>query len=56
MMQKHKAEPQEVAAVAAGRDTRRRPFDSRDLDSLPRPERHDPPYRAWWVVEPKDGE
>jgi hypothetical protein len=28
-----------------------RPFDARELDSLPQPRDDDPPYRPWWVVE-----
>ncbi len=28
-----------------------RPFDTRELDTLPQPRDDDPPYRPWWVVE-----
>jgi hypothetical protein len=28
-----------------------RPFDTRELDSLPQPTDDDPPYRPWWVVD-----
>jgi hypothetical protein len=26
-----------------------RPYDSGDLDKVPRPTDDDPPYRSWWV-------
>jgi len=33
-----------------------RPFDRRPFERLPRPTEQDPPYRDWWVVEPRRGE
>src|SRR5262245_33165603 len=27
-----------------------RPYDSSDLDKVPRPTNDDPPYRSWWVI------
>jgi len=27
-----------------------RPYDTRDLDKLPRPTDEDPAYRSWWVL------
>jgi len=27
-----------------------RPYDSGDLDKVPRPTDEDPPYRSWWVI------
>jgi hypothetical protein len=30
---------------------RRRPFDTRELDLLPRTTDSDPPYRPWWVID-----
>jgi len=30
---------------------RSRPFDSRELDRLPRSNDNDPPYRPWWVID-----
>jgi hypothetical protein len=34
----------------AGRDDLRRPYDTSDLDKMPRPTEEDPPYRSWWVL------
>jgi hypothetical protein len=31
----------------------RRPFDGSAFERLPRPTNQDPPYRDWWVVEPR---
>jgi hypothetical protein len=33
----------------AGRGLRR-PFDTAELDKVPRPTADDPPYRPWWVM------
>ena len=27
-----------------------RPYDTSDLDKVPRPTNDDPPYRSWWVI------
>jgi hypothetical protein len=27
-----------------------RPYDTGDLDKVPRPSDDDPPYRSWWVI------
>jgi len=27
-----------------------RPYDSSDLEKVPRPTNDDPPYRSWWVI------
>jgi hypothetical protein len=34
----------------AGRDDVRRPYDTNELDKVPRPTEDDPPYRSWWVL------
>ncbi len=52
----HKAERQKGIVFDTRSSTERRPFDTRALERLPRPNRNDPPYRTWWVVEPKDDE
>ena len=31
----------------------RRPFDVRPFERLRQSAPHDPPYRPWWVVEPR---
>jgi hypothetical protein len=31
----------------------RQPFDTTDLARIPAPTADDPPYRNWWVVEPR---
>jgi len=31
-------------------DEARRPYDTDDLDKVPRPTEDDPPYRPWWVI------
>jgi hypothetical protein len=28
-----------------------RPFDSSEIDELPRPRSDDPPYQNWWVID-----
>jgi hypothetical protein len=28
----------------------RRPFDSREIENIPKPRDDDPPYRPWWVA------
>jgi hypothetical protein len=33
-----------------GQDDTPRPYDSRDLDKVPRPTDDDPAYRSWWVL------
>jgi hypothetical protein len=37
----------------ASEDRRHRPFDERAFERLPKPTKQDPPYRDWWVVEPR---
>jgi len=38
-------------AESPGRDQDTpRPYDSRDLDKVPRPTDKDPAYRSWWVL------
>ena len=32
------------------RDATPRPYDTKDLDKVPRPTDEDPAYRPWWVV------
>jgi hypothetical protein len=34
----------------AGGDDIRRPYDTGELDKVPRPTDDDPPYRSWWVL------
>ena len=34
----------------AGRDDIRRPYDTGELERVPRPTDDDPPYRSWWVL------
>ncbi len=31
-------------------DVSRRPYDTTELDKVPRPTDDDPPYRSWWVL------
>ena len=40
----------------AGSNDARRPFDERAFERLPKPTNQDPPYRDWWVVDPRRGE
>jgi hypothetical protein len=37
------------------RGEERAPFDSSDLNNIPRTTDEDPPYRSWWVVTEPDG-
>lgn len=45
--------PQERRDQNERRD-RRAPFDTSDLDNIPRTTEDDPPYRNWWVVTEPD--
>lgn len=36
------------------RSERRAPFDSSELNNIPRTTEEDPPYRNWWVVNDPD--
>jgi hypothetical protein len=31
-------------------NVRHRPYDTTELDKVPRPTDDDPPYRSWWVL------
>lgn len=33
--------------------SQRRPYDSSEIEKLPRPTDSDPPYRSWWLDEDK---
>jgi len=37
-------------ANAESSDVCRRPYDTTELDKVPRPTDEDPPYRPWWVL------
>lgn len=37
------------------RSESRAPFDSSELNNIPRTTDEDPPYRNWWVVTESDG-
>jgi hypothetical protein len=45
--------PKEGGTAAKGAP---RPFDDGAFVCLPGPTDQDPPYRDWWVVEPRRGE
>ena len=38
-------------ARSGGEGNVRRPFDSREIESLPQATEDDPPYRPWWIVD-----
>jgi hypothetical protein len=48
-------QPQERRELDERQD-QRAPFDSSDLNTIPRTTENDPPYRNWWVVTEANGQ
>jgi hypothetical protein len=54
MRDTHTPEQQEERRGQTEGQRRRAPFDTSDLNNIPRTNADDPPYRNWWVVTDHD--